>query len=545
MVTADRYFTLADPAIRARALSDITAWLEGLPFASVIDEAQLAPGLTVAAKTLVDERNGKPGQFLLTGSSRISRSELGGSDALVGRARWLRVEPLAQCEIAGGPRDVVTALFDQDPREWRVDPVTHRDFLARFSRGGMPMLRDLDPEVRAIDVDQYASGLFNGDVYKTGRNRQAILRLFKHLSAVSSDLENFDKLGRALVAAKPTIQNHLDALNQVFLMEAQPGYRPDPSKRIMATRRLHVADPAFVAAIRGIDQTTQMIGPELGGFVETAVFAELRRLIGWSRLAGLQLHHWRKDNKREVDVVIERADGKVLAIEVKSARRVGQSAGHGISAFRLENPDTFHRGFVIHSGDHIERLEENVWAVPFSVLWTVGDLVGPATGDTERSLVDRLNDAKATVWAQRSQRLDEAVEHTLRLSRTIERAETRFAEVETLLAIFLPALQDLGVATELSDVRPPEPTSSVAWNASQQLVLKGSAGNVVLNVQARVDLDDLDVIRWHVGDSQGESYGGPFSTHGTESALPQLEERLGRFADAVPDLVAHLSGASG
>ena len=87
IVAPDRFFSLAEPPALARAQSDPQGWLEGLPVGSAVDEAQLAPGLTLAAKALVDTRPVTPGQFLFTGSSRISRSELGGSDALAGAGR--------------------------------------------------------------------------------------------------------------------------------------------------------------------------------------------------------------------------------------------------------------------------------------------------------------------------------------------------------------------------------------------------------------------------------------------------------------------------
>jgi uncharacterized protein len=77
-----RFVSLADPNTRRRAADDPVGWLESLPFKVAIDEAQLVPGLSLAVKDLVDRRGGQPGQFLLTGSSRISRHELGGSDPL-------------------------------------------------------------------------------------------------------------------------------------------------------------------------------------------------------------------------------------------------------------------------------------------------------------------------------------------------------------------------------------------------------------------------------------------------------------------------------
>lgn len=369
-VPPDRFFDLTDQATLARATSDPLGWLEALPFGSAVDEAQLVPGLTLVAKTLVDQRGGSPGQFLFTGSSKISRTGLGGTDPLVGRARWLRIEPLAQCEIEGTPRDVISALFDDDPRSWTVDPVHHRDLTARFVGGGLPTLRLVDDAALGLQLDQFGEGLFGADAYQTGKNRDGILRLFRHLCAASSDIKNFQNIQRKTELRKETVHGYLDDLSNVFLIGTLEGYKPDAAKRITEKQRLFVTDPAFAAVGLGVTRNSELFDSEkpeksnAGKFLETVVATELRRLTGWSRTARLKLLHWRVDSASEVDVVVERADEKVLAIEVKAARKLGRDADKGVNAFRKQYPDTFHRGFVIHAGDHVEQLSPTCGRFP-------------------------------------------------------------------------------------------------------------------------------------------------------------------------------------
>jgi uncharacterized protein len=175
IVGEDRFVSLADEQTLKRAKADPLGWLEALPFGVAVDEAQLVPGLSIAAKDLVDRRGGRPGQFLLTGSSRISRTELGGSDPLAGRARRLRLEPFTQCEIDGTPQDIITALFDSDPRQWDTQPTRHSDVVQRFAPGGLPLIRAAGPESRSEGLAEYVDALFAGDIYRTGRDTAAVV----------------------------------------------------------------------------------------------------------------------------------------------------------------------------------------------------------------------------------------------------------------------------------------------------------------------------------------------------------------------------------
>ena len=81
---------LADPTEFLVASQSPTAWVEAMPPGSVIDEAQRIPGLSLVVKRHVDRPGAPAGQLLLTGSVRLSRDELGGSDPLVGRVRRLQ-----------------------------------------------------------------------------------------------------------------------------------------------------------------------------------------------------------------------------------------------------------------------------------------------------------------------------------------------------------------------------------------------------------------------------------------------------------------------
>lgn len=104
----------------------------------------------------------------------------------------------------------------------------------------------------------------------------------------------------------------------------------------------------------------------------TALFDEDPRT--WS-IPKCDHNHWRENNRHEVDLVIERRNGSLIAIEVKAARSATKAHTAGIRRFRDRYPSRFARGFVFHSGDNATRFDDGIWALPFSALWTVGNPV--------------------------------------------------------------------------------------------------------------------------------------------------------------------------
>lgn len=135
------YRSLSDPAERARAEVDPMRWLEGLSRPAIVDEAQLVPDLSRAAKELVD-RLPDEHHLLLTGSASVGRGTMAGSDPLVGRASRVRLTPFTSWEMNTPPGgtipSLVDLLFDGPLETDDLHPLPHRDLLTLVRTGGMP-----------------------------------------------------------------------------------------------------------------------------------------------------------------------------------------------------------------------------------------------------------------------------------------------------------------------------------------------------------------------------------------------------------------------
>ena len=533
IVPDSNYFSLADPKVRSLAEADLRGWLESLPTGSAVDEYQLIPYLRLTMKLIVDERNARPGQFLLTGSAVAPDDELGGTAALAGRQLSYRVDPFAQCELEGTPRDSLRALFEVDPREFVVDSVNHEEFRRRFAGGGLLLLRNASLNELPRAIDDYLRGLFGAGIRETSRDRDALLRLFHVVAASSSKLENISDLAQKLELSRETVRGYLNEFLNVFTIVTSSAYRSDPAKRVTDKRRVYVSDPLFVAQASGVGPKADLFDSVDGAFVETAIFNEVSRLKNWTTVRGLRLQHWRMNNKHEVDIVLEGQDGRSVAIEIKAARSVGLGEAKGIRAFRERYPTQFHRGFVLHCGDRVHRLDENIWAVPFSVLWMVGEPVTPRLGSG--SLADKLITARDRIQMNRTATANAANDTQALWESRRANAIEKLDLAATLLIPVVESLTEIGLDPILNPASDCRSSDSIVWEGSRSVSF--THGRATLYLQARVDVSELNEIAWMVNlsDAQhSEAFGDPLVTKWDQNPLPEIEYRLGLFADRLP-----------
>lgn len=372
------FVNLASESSQRLAEAGPEAFVEGLTQPAGIDEAQLVE-LTLAVKANVD-RLGGTGHFLLTGSSRIGRGALGGTDPLAGRAIRFRLRPFTQSERAGSPVDLVSRLFNGELPRSSWPALDRSDLIRRIRIGGLPVLPGVigSSPATASDgaLDAYVESVIHSGIGKARVDRQALIRTFCYLASLSSHLLNQESTARALGLHPQTLAGYLDTLEALFLIERIPAFHSHA--RIAARRRpkIHVVDTALAKWAIGLSDGDLAKGNEqLGPLVETLVVGEL--MAQASMLDDdVSITYWREPKGRaEVDLVLQDRSGRAIPVEIKAGSRISGHFTDGIQVFRREFPDPFHRGIVFYGGDELVELEPNIWAVPIVALWS--DPIGP------------------------------------------------------------------------------------------------------------------------------------------------------------------------
>lgn len=79
--------------------------------------------------------------------------------------------------------------------------------------------------------------------------------------------------------------------------------------------------------------------------------------------------HFRTAGGSEADVVLEKADGTVAAIEVKASAKIAASDFAALQALRDQLGKRFRAGAVLYLGEQILPFSDKLWLIPVPALW--------------------------------------------------------------------------------------------------------------------------------------------------------------------------------
>ncbi|MCY3560404.1 MAG: ATP-binding protein [bacterium] len=371
------YVTLDDDASRHAALEDPMAYLSALGKPAVIDEVQLGGDRVVrAVKRIVDDSDAR-GRFLLTGSTDfLSVPTI--SESLAGRARILRLHPFSEAELAGCGQLNLDEWLDACRIEPPPQAADRAGYMGRVCRGGFPEAVALAPSERAQWHRSYLETVVQRDITELGdiRRGEALIELILWLAAHSAGELNIQAACQQLGLDRSTFNRYLAWLRTVFMIRTVPAWSRKYASRITRRPKQYFADTGMAAALLGIDAdalaspTSTVSGPLL----ETLVLNELARQAIES--FEVRLHHLRHYDGHEVDIVVDRSDGAVAAIEVKATGSPSDSHLKPLRTLRdrLDRsvPGTFRVGVLLHTGPYCHRIGDRLWLAPINVLWSAG-----------------------------------------------------------------------------------------------------------------------------------------------------------------------------
>ena len=362
------YSTLDDQTVLAAAQSDPAGFIRGLDRA-IIDEIQRAPDLLLAIKKTVDE-DYRPGRFLLTGSANVLTLPRV-ADSLAGRMETIRMLPLAQAEIANRAPTFLERLFEGRLQSQK-ESVVGDELIQTVLRGGFPEAIGRESERRRQDwARSYLTSILTRDLRDIAEIEKLteLPKFVRLLAEHSGQLVNYSQLAGGINVNQRTAHRYVGLLEQVFLIATLQPWFTNTLKRIVKTPKLHFLDSGLLAAARGLtfDRIKADRGP-FGALLESFVFSEVLKLMTASDLR-LTPHHYRDRDTREVDIVLERDDGMVAAIEVKASATVKAGDFSGLRALADACGERFAFGVVLYDSTDVVSFGDRLAAAPLSSLW--------------------------------------------------------------------------------------------------------------------------------------------------------------------------------
>ncbi|MBU6401106.1 MAG: ATP-binding protein [Verrucomicrobia bacterium] len=367
--TGAEYFTFDDAATLALAAGDPVGFVRNLRGSVVLDEIQQAPGLFPAIKLAVD-RNRRPGRFLLTGSANVmTLPRL--SESLAGRMEIVPLFPFSAGELVGRQEAFVRRVFDGTIASAKPTSETN-DLPARLIRGGYPeAVQRTAFDRRSAWFASYLTTILHRDVRDLARVEalHSLPNLLKVLAARVSGLMNLADVGRDASLPHTTLTRYLSLLETVFLVYRLPAWSPNLGKRLVKAPKLHLVDTGLACHLIGADaQRLKDDRALFGKLLETFVVTEIRKQLSWTD-PQTSLYHYRTATGSEVDLVMEKPNGSVAAVEVKASATVTGADVVALRQLRDQLGKKFAAGIVLYLGDQTLPAGEKLWVMPLPALW--------------------------------------------------------------------------------------------------------------------------------------------------------------------------------
>lgn len=378
---ADLVVALDDPAQAAQFHADPSAALgavlrrrgEGAG-PVLLDEWQQVPEVLGAVKRAIDQ-GAAPGSFILTGSVRASLT----SPSWPGTGRVIAVDmyPITMLEqrAATTPRSqFVECLFvdalDEAPLPCELPDLA--DYVDLAVMGGYPPVVRAATGSRRLWLESYVEQLVLRDVPEVGdiRDPSGFRRLLRALVENTGTLTPDTELAVAADINVKTVRRHERLLEDLRIITSLPPWHSNRMSRLVKQRKRYAVDTGLATTILGADAPAVLArGDLLGRVLETFVLAQLRPLLGAGSRSPRAHHLRQQDGRREVDVVLEAADGHVAGLEIKASASPSTADARHLAWLREELGERFVAGVVLHTGAWTYRLGERITAVPIAALW--------------------------------------------------------------------------------------------------------------------------------------------------------------------------------
>jgi uncharacterized protein len=365
------FVTLDDFRILQAAVADPMGFIQELPKPVIIDEVQRAPHLFLAIKYDIDQHR-VAGRYILTGSADpLLMTKV--ADSLAGRIETLTLYPFSQGELRGIKESFLDTIWsDASLHQLTCENIDQTKLCESMLIGGYPSVQHISDEDREQWFHDYITNILQKDIIDLSsiEHIQEIPKLLSLWSARAGSLVNISELSRDAGMNATTLQRYIALLEALFIILTQQAWHANLGKRLIKSPKAYLVDTGLLSWLRmaTLEKMLQGFTHEKGHILENFVVNELMKQITWSKNF-VRLYHFRSATNHEVDVILERIDGKIIGIEIKSNQHVSIKDIKGMQFLQESIPNLWHRGIVLYTGNNIISLAPGIIALPISALW--------------------------------------------------------------------------------------------------------------------------------------------------------------------------------
>ena len=357
------------------------------PGTVLIDEWQHAPATWDLVRRAVDA-GATPGQFLLTGSASGPRT---GAHSGAGRIVNVRMRPMTLPErgIEISTVSLAALLTGERPSISGDTNVGLDQYVAEIVGSGFPGLRQLDDRVRRAQLRGYVDRIIDRDfpdvMGRTVRNPAALKRWLSAYSAATATSASYEKIRDAATSgqgdkpARSTTQPYRDTLEALYVVDPVPAWTTSNSHiaELGESPKHHLVDPALATSLLGLGAGALLSGEGatppiprdgtfLGALFESLVTLDVRV---FAQGCEATVHHLRTHrDQHEVDLIVERDDRRVVAVEVKLSATVDDADVRNLRWLNERIGADLLDAVVVTTGRAAYRRPDGIAVVPAALL---------------------------------------------------------------------------------------------------------------------------------------------------------------------------------
>lgn len=352
----------------------------------VVDEWQRYPELWDRVRRAVDNDN-SAGRFLLTGSAAPSAPP---THTGAGRIVGLRMRPfgLHERNIQDSPISLQTIISGERPAIDGESTFKLSDYLREIIAGGFPGMRHLEGRAHRLALDSYLERVIDKDFHELHdiRNPALLKRWLASYAAATSTTSSYETIRDSATAgegdkpSKTTTSTYRDILEKIWIVDPVPAwnYSSNPLNRLIAAPKHHLADPALAARAMGYSfdsilsfknyqsLETNKTASTIGQLFESLVVLTIRTL---AQQAEAKVFHLRdKGGHREIDIIIERSDHKIIAVEIQLSETIDSKDVRHLKWLQEKLGEDLVDSIVVNTGKHAYRRKDGIAIIPAALL---------------------------------------------------------------------------------------------------------------------------------------------------------------------------------
>ncbi|AJD49951.1 hypothetical protein S7S_17695 [Isoalcanivorax pacificus W11-5] len=338
------YVSLETPETREFANEDPKAFLKRYPKRVIFDEIQRTPHLLSYIQTLVDERPGENGQFVLTGSHQMElRAAI--SQSLAGRTGILHLLPLSIPEL-------------------KAAGMGFEHFTEYAFHGFLPRIHDQQQRPHRAWANYYQTYV-ERDVRQLINLKDATLfeKFIKLMAGRAGQIINYQSLANDIGVDNKTVKHWLSILEASFVVFKLPPYFDNFGKRVIKSPKYYFIDVGLLTYLLDIETPQQITrDPLLGSIFENLVVLEALK-ARYNQGHAANLYFFRDSHGNEIDL-LHKSGSELSGMEIKAAETWNSHFKQGLKRFSRNN-HALARAAVAYNGEDFQ-MSDGIEAVHFS-----------------------------------------------------------------------------------------------------------------------------------------------------------------------------------